>query len=180
MKKLAKLLVLTAIGTAAVAAHAQTYGEIGYAAVTYKEQGFGTTVESSPKALRGLIGHEIVENVALEAMAGFGIGESSVVVAGYTTPITLKIDNLFGVYVTPKFKMNENITGFIRAGYAYSEGTMSYNGRSQSASTSDFSYGLGARFALDKNTSLSVDYMSYFNKANAKATGLTFGIGFKF
>ncbi len=176
-----KFALATTLALAAVAAQAQIYGEIGYTNVNYEEPVQGYTFKSSPKALRGLVGYELSENVAIEGVLGMGLGDANVEAAGRTiSGAKLQIDNLYGVYVTPKLKLADNFEGFVRAGFASAKGTVSYNGQSSSGTTDGFSYGLGVRYAFDKNTSLNVDYMSYFDKSDAKASGFTVGIGFKF
>lgn len=176
-----KLALITTLSLAAAAGQAQTYGEIGYTTVNYEEPVQGYTVKRSPQAMRGLVGYELSENLAIEGMVGLGLGDANVEVMGRTIPgAKLKIDSLFGVYVTPKLKLADNFEGFARAGFASAKGTVSMNRESSSGSTNGFSYGLGVRYAFDKNTSLTIDYMSYIDKIDAKATGFTVGIGFKF
>jgi len=165
----------------AMGAQAQTYGEIGYTTVSFDDSSFGSTWKSSPKALRGLVGYELNENLAIEGMIGLGLGNDGIKVKGQNVlGANLKIDNMYGVYITPKVKLANNLEGFVRAGYAHVKGTVSDNGQSSSGSESGFSYGLGARYAFDKNMSLNFDYMSYLDKSNAKATGFTVGVGYKF
>jgi opacity protein-like surface antigen len=177
-----KFAIASAIAVAAISAQAQqTYAEIGYTAVSYEEQVAGYTAKSSPKALRGIFGYELNENLAIEGLLGFGMSDGNVKVSGQTIPgAKLKVDNLFGIYVTPKTKLAENLEGFVRAGFARAKGTVSLDGESSSDSTSGFSYGLGVRYAIDKKTFVNVDYMSYFNKSDAQATGFTVGLGIKF
>lgn len=176
-----KLAIASTLALAALAAQAQTYAEIGYTSVNYEEQALGYTFKSSPKALRGLMGYELSENVAIEGIVAMGMGDANVKVAGQTiSGANLQIDSLYGIYVTPKMKLADNFEGFVRAGYASAKGTVSYNGQNSSGSSNGFSYGLGVRYAFDKKTSLNVDYMSYVDKSDAKATGFTVGIGFKF
>lgn len=176
-----KLVISSLLAMAAVGAQAQTYGEIGYTSISYEEPVEGYTVKSKPKALRGLVGYELSENLALEGIVGIGLDDADVTVVGRTIPgVKLKIDNMYGFYVTPKMKLAENFEGFVRAGFASASGTVSANGQTSSGTTDGLSYGLGVRYSFDKNTSVSVDYMSYFDKSDSKATGFTVGVGFRF
>ena len=185
MKKLAKLLVLTAIGTAAVAAHAQTYGEIGYLSLNAKQDltynGTAYNFKASPTALRGIFGYELNPNLAIEALGAFGLGSGDVKFNGNRIAgAKMEIDNAMGVYLKPKTKLNDSMEIFGRVGFARSEGTFSGNGGSASASENDVSYGFGMSYAINPSTSLNADYMSYLNKDGFKATGITLGVGFKF
>lgn len=176
-----KVTMAAVLALAAIGAQAQIYGEIGYTAVSHDRNSDGSSLKSSPKAIRGLVGYELSENIAIEGIVGLGIGNGSVQVDGQNIAgAKQKIDNMYGLFLTPKVKLADNLEGFVRAGYTNGKGTISYNGQSASSSESGFSYGLGARYTLDKNMSLNVDYMSYLNKTDVKAAGFTVGIGYKF
>ena len=157
------------------------YVEVGFTAVKYEEDALGYSIKSSPDAIRGIVGREINENVAIEAMFGTGLGSSSVEANGQDlSGANFKINSVYGLYVTPKTMLANNIEGFLRLGYAYARGTASYNGQSSANSDNSFSYGIGVRYHFDKTTFLNVDYMSYLNKSDYKAEGFTVGLGFRF
>ena len=179
MKKiaLASVLALVAIG-----AQAQTYGELGYTSMTFKETKDGNAIKVSPSAIRGILGYELNPNLALEGMAAFGIGDATFKIGGESlSGFKLKVDNIFGVYLKPKMKLNDAIEIFGRVGYARLKGTLTFTGLgSESASDNGFSYGAGLNYAIDSKTSLNVDYMQYLNKDGVKFNGFTFGAGYKF
>ena len=176
-----KLAIASALTLAAFSASAQMYGEVGVSAVTYEESFQGNKLKSSPVAIRGIFGYEINPNFAVEGLVAFGMSDDDVKLNGNTVARSnFKVDNVFGIYAKPKVKLTPELEGFVRAGFAQSKGTASLNGQSSSASESGFSYGLGLNYALNKTTSLNVDYMSYLDKNESKATGFTFGVGYKF
>lgn len=176
-----KIAITSALILASFSASAQMYGEVGITSVKYEETVFGYNVKSSPTAIRGIFGYEINPNFAVEGLAAFGMSDDNVQVLGYTVPgVKFKVDNVFGFYAKPKVKFTPELEGFVRAGFARSKGTASLNGQSSSASETGFSYGLGMSYALNPMTSLNVDYMSYLDKNDSKATGFTFGVGYKF
>lgn len=185
MKLSSNLLALAAIAIT-TAATAQTYGEIGYTSVTAKEtialNGSSYDVKASPTALRGIFGYELNQNLAIEALAAFGLSDATVKVNGAGIPgLKMEIDNVVGVYLKPKTKLNDNMEMFGRVGFARGKGTFSAIGvGSESSSANSFSYGAGLSYAIDPTTSLNADYMSYLNKDGFKANGFTFGVGFKF
>jgi opacity protein-like surface antigen len=157
------------------------YFEIGFTSVKYEEDTLGYSIKTTPDAIRGVLGREIHDNVALEAMFGTGLGRSSVEANGQDlSGANFKINSMYGLYVTPKTVLADNFEGFLRLGYAYARGTASYNGQSASDSDNGFSYGIGVRYHFDKTTFLNVDYMSYLNKSDYKAEGFTVGLGFRF
>jgi outer membrane immunogenic protein len=182
-----RFAVASALVSLAVAAQAQTvadkraYVEVGYTAVAYEENALGYNIKSSPKAVRGVLGYEVTDNVAIEAMAGAGTGYSDVDVTDQSIPgLKFKINSLYGLYVTPKAVLADNLEGFVRLGYAHARGTATLDAVSSSDTDSGFSYGVGIRYHFDKTTFLNVDYMSYLHKSDYKANGVTVGLGFKF
>jgi opacity protein-like surface antigen len=185
MKTRSTLSALAAVAIT-TAANAQTYGEIGYTSVTAKEtvvlNGNAYNVKASPTALRGIFGYELNPNLAIEALAAFGLSDATVKVNGISVPgFTMEIDNVVGVYLKPKTKLNDNMEMFGRVGFARAKGTVSAIGvGSESSSANSFSYGAGLSYAINPTTSLNADYMSYLNKDGFKASGFTFGVGFKF
>jgi opacity protein-like surface antigen len=183
-----KRIVIAGIAGLLVAgAHAQTasdnraYAEVGYLAISHEENALGYFVKSTPKALRGVLGYEVNDNVALEVMAAAGLGYSDADVNAQSTPgIQFKVNSLYGWYVTPKTQLIDNVEGFVRLGYAHVRGTSTLGDNSSSDYENGFSYGLGLRYRFDRTTFLNVDYMSYSNKSDYKAKGLTVGLGFNF
>lgn len=186
-----QLTIAAALALCALSSQAQSpsiasaanpnYVEVGFTAVKYEEDALGYSIKTSPDAIRGILGREINSNVAVEAMFATGLGRSSVEANGQDlSGANFKINSMYGLYVTPKTMLADNIEGFVRLGYAYARGTASYNGDSVSDSDNGFSYGIGARYHFDKTTFLNVDYMSYLNKSDYKAEGFTVGLGFRF
>jgi outer membrane autotransporter protein len=181
MKTYSKLLALAIMSTAA-AVNAQTYGEIGYTATTYKENANGNGIKASPAAIRGLIGYELNPNLAIEGMVALGLGDSTVKVNGQNiSSIKLEIDNAIGLYLKPKTKLNDSVEIFGRVGFARIKGTVTATGYgTETASDNGFSYGAGLSYAINPSTSLNADYMSYLNKDGSKVNGFNLGVGFKF
>lgn len=185
MKTRSKLLALAAVAITA-AANAQTYGEIGYLSATAKEDSplndsTPLNIKATPTALRGIFGYELNPNLAIEALGAFGLSDATVKVNGISNAaIKMEIDNVVGIYLKPKTKLNDSIEMFGRLGFARTKGTISVAGIGVEAHESGFSYGLGLSYAINTTTSLNADYMSYLNKDGVKANGFTFGVGFKF
>lgn len=182
-----RIVIAAVVGLMMAGAQAQAvsgqrgYAEIGYLAVSHEENALGYVVKSTPQALRGVLGYELNDNVALEVMAATGLGYSDAdVTASSTSGIQFKINSLYGWYVTPKTQLADRVEGFVRLGYAHVRGTATLQGSSSSDYENGFSYGLGLRYRFDRTTFLNVDYMSYLNKTDYKARGVTVGLGFNF
>ena len=150
------------------------YGEVGYVALSVKDMGASISLT----ALRGILGYNINQNLDVEGMLGFGLKKDTVTVSGVTADI--KVGSIIGLYLKPKINLSSDVELFARAGYAKSGYEGSTKGYAFSDSGSDTSYGLGMKFKVANNTSLVLDYMNYYDKDGAKATGFTVGMGFKF
>lgn len=182
MKNRFKLLCV-ALLVASAGAQAQTaaqsggmYGELGYALVKVKYAGYSMT----PKVLRATLGYELNPNVALEAMAGLGVSDGATSVGGIK--LTGEVDHMVGLFVKPKVAVSPDLDLFGRVGFVRSKVTASIPvaGLTESDSQTDLSYGVGVSYSISKTTSLTADYMSYYNKDGVKANGFTVGVGFKF
>lgn len=179
MKNFALVIALAA---SAFSAQAQTYGEIGYTGVTYKEKSDGVELKASPSAIRGILGYELNSNLAIEGLLAVGVGDSKGKVNGQSiTGLELGVTNVVGIYLKPKVKLSNDFEIFGRFGYASSKAEISLEGvGSESVSENSFSYGAGFNYAINTNVSLNIDYMQYVNKDGAKGSGYTLGVGYKF
>ena len=163
MKKIAiaSLLVL-----AGASAQAQTiYGDVAY-------QMLDTDLTTDPAALRATLGLEFTPMLAGEVMLGLNARKGKETVDGIT--VTAKIDRLVGVYVKPKFKLNESVELYGRAGFVSSKVSASALGSSVSDSTSGFSYGIGASYYITPALSINVDYMDYDELDGGIAIGMKY------
>ena len=142
-------------------------------------------MESSPAAIRGVLGYEINPNLAVEGLVALGIGDDELRGNGQEIPgVKVEMSSVFGIYAKPKVNFTPELEGFVRVGYARSKiTTEAPAGSEASTSKSGFSYGLGVSYALSPQISLTVDYMSYLDQTDpddAKLTGLAFGASYTF
>lgn len=177
--KFAKSLAFAAISLAcASAAMAQmpagVYGEVGYTAATYNSPGFNV----NPSAVRAIFGKSLDKNFNVEGMVAFGVANSSANVNGFD--VAVNIDNMYGLYLKPKYELNHDVELFGRFGFAHIGATASTMGVAVTDSVDGFSYGAGANYKINSKYSLNVDYMSYGVKDGGNYNGLTFGLGYKY
>jgi len=180
MKKILAGITLIA-GASLAHAENNVYGEIAYLPFNYDETVYGTTYSATGgSAVRGIIGVDVAENLALEAMLATGMSNASTTILGYTA--NLKLNSMYGFYAKPKININDKATLFARIGYAQVSGTTSVSSLSYSSSTTNnsMSYGIGMSYKIDEKLSFNADYMYYYNKNSSTATGLALGIGFRF
>ena len=121
-----------------------------------------------------------LENLSTEGLLGLGLNKSAVTLGGVSTGVDAKISTSYGVFVKPKVMVSNEVELFARLGYANSKLKLSTSGASESETSGSFAYGLGGNYYLNKQTYLTATYMSLYSKEGMKATGLSFGVGYKF
>ena len=158
------------------------YGELGYTMLKIQESG----VSVKPGMLRGIVGFNFGENLALEGLLGFGVRKDSSTTTFAGTPVRVEGDvrHMFGVYVKPKVMVADSIELFGRLGYVdtrlRSSASVPGFSASNSSSGSDVSYGLGANFNVAPRAYVGVDYMRYYKKDDVKLDGVTVSVGYRF
>lgn len=163
MKKIAFASLLILAGASAQAQ--AVYGDVAY-------QLFDTELTTDPAALRATLGFEFTPMLAGEVMLGLNARSGKETVNGI--PVTSKLDQLVGVYVKPKFKINQSFELYGRAGFVSSKVSASALGSSVSDSTSGFSYGIGASYYITPALSINVDYMDYDELEGGIAIGVKY------
>jgi Outer membrane protein beta-barrel domain len=174
---LASAAVLAAL--LAPTAQAQSvYGELGYSALSLKLSVpvVGLRASANPSMVRGLIGLQITDGLALEAIAGFNAGKSGYTNSNTGTRYNGKVDQLYGLYVAPKIGLGP-VELFGRVGMARTK--VSFQGLG-SGDDKKLSYGGGLRLMPTSNLSLSVDYMNYLDSGGASVNGYSLSLGLRF
>lgn len=177
MKRLIPLFAMAtlAAGTASVQAQG-LYGEVGYTPLKLESSVGGLDFSSSPSNVRGIIGFELNNNLAVEGMLGLNAQDSTVKVNGINSGVKAEVDNMVGVFVKPKIQVGPGLELFGRVGAARTQ--LSVGGETDSAAS--VAYGLGASFQLNDALSLNADYMTYHDKDDTTLRGVTVGVGYKF
>jgi Outer membrane protein beta-barrel domain len=178
MKKIIRILSVSALLATAAAAQAQVYVEAAYTPLSVKAGGDSV----KPAALSGIVGYEVNPNLAVEGFLGLGVKKVSV--SDQDGSADLKVSKSFGMFLKPKVMLNDSTEVFARVGFAQStlkvNVTDSEGSFSGSGSNGSFAYGLGGNYYLNKQTYLTGSYMSFYNKDGLKVTGFNLGAGYKF
>lgn len=176
-----KAVFMAAAALFVAGAQAQMYGELGYTSTEVKLTDTGDTYKAKPAAIRGIVGYDLHPNVAVEGMLAFGTGSADVSGPNVAPGANVKIKDAYGLFVKPKTKVNDALEVFGRIGYTQIKYQGGANGVSPVKETEDgLSYGVGLSYALTRSVSLNLDYLQYVKTSDAKATGATFGVGFRF
>jgi hypothetical protein len=180
MKKLKHIaMALTAL-TIAGAAGAQTmtdsgyYAEIGYTPLEIKFD----NVNLKPNLARLIVGKDVHENLAIEAMAATTVAKDK-----YSEKnIEIKTSaTAYGLYLKPKVALTKDTELFARLGFANTQ--LKLEGKSGDSSTgndSSASYGIGITTKFSKDVYGGLDYVTYYSKDGTNISGLTASIGVRF
>lgn len=178
-KHLVMAALLAASGSAQWA-HAQSvYGEIGYSPLSLglSVPVIGLHATAKPVMLRGLLGFQLLDSFAIEVIGGLNANDSDVTNSGTSgVSTTAKVDQLYGVYLTPKFGLGP-VELFGRVGMARTKVTFKDLG---SGEDKKLSYGFGLRLMPTDHLSLSVDHMSYLDSGGASVKGYSLNLGLRF
>lgn len=158
------------------------YGELGYSQLKISEA--GTSVK--PGMLRGIVGYNFNDNLAVEGLLGFGVRKDSATISFAGVPVGVEGDvkQMYGIYVKPKAAVGDGFEVFGRIGYANTRlrATATAGGVTATDTSSDgsLSYGLGANFNVAPRAYVGVDYMRYYKKDDVKIDGVTVSVGYRF
>jgi opacity protein-like surface antigen len=182
-KKIALGVAALAFTVAAQAQSDKPYLEVGYTMLDVKASSEGITLESSPTLVRFIVGTELVDGLAIEAMYGTSASSDDISANGINLSSLvsndLKVKSVFGLYLKPSKSINENLEIFGRFGYTKAKYSISVAEVGLSGSESSVSYGVGASYKLSKEVKLTADYMSYVSD-EADTDGITVGLRFDF
>lgn len=169
----AAILATSLVAPFMLAAQAAQAQDKGYAEVTAYRTTLKADGESAnPLALNLRIGTAIHENVSLEGVFGFGVGDDEI---GNTNK-KVELKSLFGANVVGHYDVNGSATLFGRVGFAQIDAEADGN----SADDTGLSYGMGFRIKTSFYGSVLIEYTKWpdiENKAGEmKASGI--GIGY--
>jgi hypothetical protein len=177
MKPVKKLFAIASLMIATTGANAQWYGELAYVSATSKYSTSSNRVTSTNELISGYIGYELNKNFAAEGLIGTGLGGADVKVNGVSqsNSVTTKFDYVYGAFLKPRVKLNNEFEMFSRLGYIKGKTTSS-----TSEERGDWAYGVGANYYFNKTTYASASWMNLYSKGGVRFDGWTVGIGIKF
>ncbi|MDO5691787.1 MAG: porin family protein [Pseudomonadota bacterium] len=173
----ATLALLCATGVQAQTAATQgtgVYTELGYSFLRFKDGNTGglKSFKGNGGMLRGIVGYNAHENLAVEGMVGLGVsGKKSRLGEDF---YSAKPKNMFGVFVKPKVALGDSAELYGRLGYASAK----FDGDDKRRN--GVAWGLGAAYRFTPELSITADYMRYHSKNSAALDGLTLGVNYRF
>jgi opacity protein-like surface antigen len=153
------------------------YGELGYTFL--KVDAFGTSTR--PDALRGIIGYDFHPFFAVEGMGAWGVRDNTknLAINGVPTNVTGSMDYMFGIWLKPKYDINQQAEVFGRIGWNHSKFKATSTGFLDRTETrDDLAWGVGANYRFTPQWYAGIDWMRYSNQSNTHADGLTLTVGY--
>lgn len=183
MKKLALLAAIAALSFNAAAQNVGSfYGEAAYSSITAKDVSSDNIGTFKPSAARLTVGNVLFNNVAVEGFVMQGLSSDSVTVDGANVDLALKTS--YGVAIRPFVNLTDSVELYGRLGTirAKSKATVSYNGQSESdtSSATHTLYGAGLAYKLTDAAKLVVDYTKLSTKNDVKSSLISVGVRFAF
>ena len=179
MRKTIMALAVAAVTTS------MAYGETAatepgwYVGGSYSTLETDIVVEFDLAALVFNGGYQFNDYVAVEVRAGTGITDDDF--TGIGGSVDLELDYLYGVYTKIGVPTGTNVYPYVVLGYTKAELEVSSSiGLSASDSDSDTSYGIGARFQVNDNVGVVVEYMNWYDDDDVEITGFNIGASYKF
>lgn len=139
----------------------------------------GSWFEADVMTLDGRFGTYFNENFSGELRAGFGIQDDTVNF-DLNSSMDLEMKNHYGAYIRAGIPVGEVFYPYVIAGYTHGKVEETFLGGSISESESDFSYGLGADFALSNDFDISLEYMDYLDMDGVEVEGISLGFKARF
>lgn len=170
-----------AMGSAQAQQATPWYGELGYTFL--KIDGLGTSARTG--VVRGIIGYDFHPYFAFEGMLGAGVNDENkniVGADGLSHNVKFKTDELYGIWVKPKYNLGNGFEVFGRLGWSH----VKIKTRSDAAdltigrSEDGFSWGAGANYYFNPRLYGGIDFMQYSSKSNHHVDGVTFSVGYRF
>lgn len=174
MNKAKTLLTALALSAVIPMTQADIYLGGNYLYVDYSEGDID--VDLGALYLRG--GYQFNEWAAVEVRAGTGISDDSVNYYGWKFDVELK--EMYGAYFVAGIPNGSMFYPYAVVGYTRAEMDVSAYGFSESASESDFSYGIGTDIRFTENFAANLEFVRYMDKGGVEVDGLSAGIKYTF
>ena len=165
--------------------------QMGYASLKHNLQASNIAINSDVDQVTAVVGYQIHPNIVVEGLLGLGMSNKDFLKTN-TNTYSNKINNMFGIYVKPKFDITDTLSFNARVGY--SQATLEITDRTSTAerklayTSSGLSYGVGLSYAVQESLNINLDYMVFggnlmgLNDANGSAdfSGFNLALDYKY
>lgn len=178
MNKAKTLLTALAFSAVIPMAQAEIYLGGNYLYLDYSEEYYYDDLELDLGALYLRGGYQFADWAAVEVRVGTGVSDDTVNEFGIN--VDVELEELYGAYFIAGIPNSSLFYPYAVAGYTRAEMDVSAWGFSESASESDFSYGLGTDIRFSENFAANIEFMRYMDKDGVEVDGLSAGIKYTF
>jgi len=177
MRRLAQALIAMAAFCGLGSAWAQegTYAGVSYASIHYTQDGFPS---ADPNAVAFKLGWRANRFAAVEARAGFGVGDDTVTYLG--NPVDVAITHYFGVYAKGILPLADWFSVYGVLGVIGGRVTADGFGYRVDSSDTSVSYGAGIDFALGRHWGMTFEWAELFKDTGFKVQGTSFGVTYRY
>ncbi|WKE64759.1 porin family protein [Gallaecimonas kandeliae] len=170
-----KLLLLALLASPAFADAPGPYGGLHFSAEALDP---GVSNDANLDLLGAQMGFRFTPFLAVEGRAAFGLGDDKVNTGGTSVKVELK--HQYGLYLLPQYPVSDFVSVYGLLGWTQARAKASFQGRSDTGSQDDLSYGAGLTFAFSRNANLFIEYAQLLNKDQADLAGLAVGVSYHF
>jgi len=173
MKKIAThsaiALAMIASGSAMADEFKSTSGPYAGANLIFMDADWGFA-DASFSAISGRLGTSINENFSGEVRVALGLDDDKI------GGVNVGLDSMIGGYLRAGIPVANNLFPYAVIGFTRTELDVDPG---SSDSDTDLSYGIGVDLALDRNISLNIEYMEYYDDSDVDISGISIGIATK-
>ena len=165
--------------------------QMGYGSMKHNLKAGNIAVNSDVDQVTAAVSYQFHPNFAVEGLLGLGVGNKEFLATG-TNTFSNKINNMFGIYIKPKWSITETLSlngrlGFSQAAMEITDRT-SANERKLAYISSGVSYGVGLSYAMSESFNMNLDYLVFggnlmgLNDANGSAdfSGFNIAVDYKY
>ena len=145
----------------------------GYTKVSDKEYGVSNEADLGAVFLRG--GYQLNPNLSVEARYYGGVSDDKI------EGVKIELEQMYGAYLKVGLPTLNRLYPYMLVGYTDTKFKASVPGDSVTDKRGGASFGLGMDVYITHNISADVEYTEFYNKqSDARITGLTLGMNYKF
>jgi len=167
MKNPTKLGMFFVAGLFAIGVHSEPLNfDIGYSKLHYKESG------GPPKDDIDHVKFAVSRN-DFEALLSFNVRSAKGTYRGFSYEVT--VPYILGLYYKPEIHLGAGIDLFARVGITHASAEVKGTNSSLKVKSSgnDLGFGLGMSMLSTKNTKVTLDYTSYYNRSGVAINGFS-------
>lgn len=134
-----------------------------------------------PSALNLTLGAQLNPNLAVEARLYTNLADDQMRVSNTSVDVDVSLDHAEGVYLKGILPFNEQVAAYALAGYTNAAMKASVGNFSvTSDDESDFSYGLGVTYQVNKRLGLNLEYARLLSGSDYKLNNLGASLTYRF